>query len=127
MPFQYERDDVKQQIVVTLRGAFDRDESLQILQRHRSEDFGDYSVLYDVLELSGEPTTTDMRLFMAEEMAIPTETRGPIAIVATANTKIYAMACTYVVLGRPKLKIEVFRQRGEAEAWLLAQVQIRAS
>jgi hypothetical protein len=122
MPFRYERSDVKQQVVVTLYGRFSRDEGFEILNRHRAEKIGSYGVIYELLGLHGEPTIDDMRSFMAEECNIQAEvSRGPIAIVAKPGTTIYKMACTYAVLGRPNLRVEVFHDRQEAEAWLSAE------
>jgi hypothetical protein len=121
MAFNYARDDVHHRIVVTLYGAFHKDEGLAVFKRHYLEDVGNYSVLYDLRGLTGKPTLADMRLFMTEELTITTnESRGPIALVAN-DPMMYAMACTYAVLGRPNLTIEAFRERREADAWLTSQ------
>jgi hypothetical protein len=46
--------------------------------------------------------------------------RGPLVLVAT-DAAVYAMACVYAALGTSARKVEVFRDRHEAEEWLDAQ------
>jgi hypothetical protein len=121
MPFQYDRDDVLRRVVVTFQGEFDLDDGLEVLKRNRLEELGSYGILYDVRGWTGPPSISDLRVFMSEEASnISREgPRGPIAILATEPI-MYNMACTYAVLGRPILNIKVFRDRAEAEAWLMS-------
>jgi hypothetical protein len=121
MPFQYERDDIKGRVLVTFRGAFQKSEGLAAIGRHGLEDVGSYSVFYDLLGLTGQPTLADLRSFMSTESAVATaKPRGPIAILAK-DPMMYAMACTYAALGGTNLNIRVFRERDEADEWLTAQ------
>jgi hypothetical protein len=121
MPFRYERDDIKRRVVVTFQGAFQKNEGLTVLERHRLEGLGGYSVVYDLLGMTGLPTLADLRLFMSQESTISTDkSRGPIAILAK-DQSMYAMACTYAALGGSKLNIRVFRERAEGDTWLTAQ------
>ena len=60
-----------------------------------------------------------MKQFIQEELKnMPANgVRGPIAIVAS-DEDIYRMACTYAILGRDRIRIKVFREREEADAWM---------
>ena len=119
MPFDYQVDSVRRSVCVTYEGNFRFEEGLAILNRTHTEGVGGYRVLYDLSYLTGNPTVEHMRRFIREELrSTPlTGSRGPIAVVAV-DDDIYRMACAYEVLGRPRLRIKVFRERAEAERWL---------
>jgi hypothetical protein len=119
MAFDYQRDDITRRVTVAYSGDFQAAEGLAILQRNRAEGVGAYALLYDLSHLTGHPSVDDMKRFIEEELknTTPNGVRGPVAIVASEET-IYRMACTYAVLGGHRLKIKVFRERVEADAWL---------
>jgi hypothetical protein len=118
MKFWFERNDLRRRVTVTLSGGFRIDEALAILDRCRHEDVGRYSILYNAQGLTTVPTVADARQYLTAEMSVlGTDSRGPIAIVVSDPTT-YNVACSYAALGRGRLNVEVFRDRGDAEAWL---------
>jgi hypothetical protein len=118
MQVEYERDDTRRRVMVTLRGGYDASEILALLERHRIENDWSYGRLYDVRDLTGKPTVKELRLFSG--MDTQHRPHGPEAIL-TRDPILYALACTYAALGRSTLSIQVFRDTDEAEQWLAAQ------
>jgi hypothetical protein len=117
VPFTYERDDAARRVLVTLKGAFDAAEVLKILDHHRAENVPAYGLIYDGRELVGEPKMEDVRAILSERLTSELGT-GPVAFVVTAPN-FYRMACTYVALASvTRVKMEVFRDILEAEAWM---------
>jgi hypothetical protein len=102
-------------VTVTLRGEYQVSEILALFERHRVEDDWSCARLYDVRDVTGRPTVGDLRLFNR----LDTEHRphGPEAIL-TSSPILYGLACTYAALARSALRIEVFRDIGEAAQWL---------
>ena len=122
MPFTYFRDDEAQRVVITLEGAFDPAEVLEILKRHRAENVPTYGIIYDGRGLVGEPTVDEARGILNERVRNEMG-RGPVAFVVTAPN-FYRLACTYVNLaGATRVNMEVFRDIFEAEAWLASKIK----
>ncbi len=118
MQIEYERDNVRRRVTVTLRGGYEVSEILALLERHRVEDDWSYARLYDVRYLTGRPTVEDLRQFMnIDKQHRP---HWPEAIL-TSSPILYGLACTYAALARSALRIEVFRDTDEAAQWLAAQ------
>ena len=92
--------------------------SSPLLERHRVEDDWSCARLYDIRDVTGWPTVPDLRLF--NQLDAEHRPHGPEAIL-TVNPTMYGLACTYAALGRSRLRIEVFRDAGEAAQWLAAQ------
>jgi hypothetical protein len=121
MQFKFDRDDARQRVTVTVRGAFSAEDAAEILHRCRNENIAEYSIVYDTKGLSTPPTVADAKQYVNEELSLlGAAGRGPIAIIAD-NPAIYNVACAYAVLARKTLRarIEVFRERAEAEVWLI--------
>ena len=124
-PIRYELDDLRRRVTVTVQGPFQTDDILAIMARQRAEQTWTYGILYDLRGMTDEPTVAALRQLMSEAAELRQEEgpRGPVALVATAMA-LYSRLCTYAALGRSTtLRIEVFRDRGEAEQWLTAQTK----
>jgi hypothetical protein len=118
MQIQYERDDTRQRVTVTLRGPYAASEILALFERHRVEDDWRYERIYDVRHVTGKPTLDELRQFMS--LDAHHRPHGPEAIL-TRDPILFALACAYAALGRSTLSIQVFRDLAEAEQWLAAQ------
>jgi len=91
----------------------------------RGEDVGAYGMLYDLRNMTGEPSVADLREFMSEA-AQTIRPRGPLAILAT-DPVTCGRACMYATLGRGTLTVEVFRDLDKAEEWLTAHVNAKGA
>ena len=118
LQIQYERDNARRRVTVTLRGEYQASEILALLERHRVENDWSDARLYDVRSLTGRPTVEELRLFA--RLDAEHRPHGPEAIL-TRNPILYGLACTYAALGGSALRIEVFRDPDEAAQWLAAQ------
>jgi hypothetical protein len=127
MPFTYERDEVHQRAVITFEGAFLLSEALASVERRRVESAVTQPVLVDIRRLVGQPNLEDLRQLLREDLSIPTagQSRGPIAIVATVSS-LYAKACTFAAMAQSKVRVQVFRDVGDADSWLKAQANDRS-
>jgi hypothetical protein len=118
VPIQYERSDARRRALIMITGAFDVTEVLECLERHRLEGGWTFGLLYDLRLMVGQPSIEDLRLFSRTMTPRPGEPqRGPVAILAT-DREMYARACAYTGLVQAPARVEVFRARDEAEAWL---------
>jgi hypothetical protein len=122
MPIRYERDDVRRRVVVTVEDTIEPDDAFAIIERQRLDDAWSYGLLYDLRLMTGRLTLAELRPILGRASQSHSAARGPIAILAT-DPAVYGMACSYAVLGRSTLTIEVFRDRDEADQWLTAQAK----
>jgi len=122
MPFEYEREDARRRLVVTVDGPFQTSDMLACIERQRVEGTWTYGVLYDLRRMTGTATFAELREIMGQATSHPpTErSRGPVAILAT-DPGVYTTACRYAALGRSRLTIEVFRDLADADRWLTAE------
>jgi hypothetical protein len=120
MPIEYERNDARELVVATGSGSFHIADVVALFERMREDRTWTYAVILDIRRLAGRPTVDDLRLFadIAARPDVQQQPRGPLAIVASDST-MYGMACAYASMARGR-RIEVFRDRGEAERWLTA-------
>ena len=127
MPISYERFDDRQLVVFTVDGPFDAATINDAMSRLDAEDLWTDAVLWDLRKMSGRPTTDDLwsfsRAYVHDPHEAPRE-RGPIAVV-TDDEGMYRSACLYVVMAKPRLQIDVFRQIDEAEGWLVNRLAPR--
>lgn len=126
MLYTYTRDDQNRRIVIALNGRFAASQGLATIEQRRADaEVESYGVLYDLRNLTGQPTVADLKQFMEAESSPasgehPPQRRGPMAFLVT-DPALYEKACTYRALGSGKLSIEVFRDYEEADAWLKAK------
>jgi hypothetical protein len=121
MPIEYERDDARRRVVVTVEGPFAVADFLAAIERQRDDGAWTYGMFYDLRGMAGAPAIDDLRQFMSETERT-TQPPGPLAILAT-DPAIYGRACTYAALVRATLTVGVFRNVDEAEQWLTAQAK----
>lgn len=113
--------------MITFEGAFRMSEALASVERRRAESAVNHPVLVDLRQLVGQPDLEELRQLLREDLSIPTggQPRGPVAIVATASS-LYTKACTFAAMAQSRLKVRVFRDVAEADAWLKAQAAYRS-
>jgi hypothetical protein len=114
----YQREDASKRAVIVVSGELDPDEAMAMLQKHRADGAWGYDVLYDIRQMSWTPDTQTMREFAQATAPRPGEpARGRVAIVVS-DPEMYRKACTYALMARRNMAIEVFSRMDEAEAWL---------
>src|SRR3981081_1680757 len=126
MPIGYERDDAQRRIKALGEGPFRADDVLGILERMRADGAWTYGVLYDLRRMMGRPAAHAPRglLEAASQPGPRGELHGPTAVLAL-DAALYGSACAYAALGPPGL-FDVFSDRLDAEAWLVAHTKYPA-
>ena len=73
-------------------------------------------MLYDIRQMVGTPDIQTMREFAEATAPQPGDPkRGRVAILVT-DPELYRKACTYALLARNNMPIQVFNRMQEAEA-----------
>jgi hypothetical protein len=123
MPVQYERDDARRRVVVTVQGAFQTHDMLMVA-RQRADEAWSYGLLYDLRHMTDHPTVAELRAVLDEAAArgAGEGPRGPVALVAT-DPILYGTLCAYAALGQLKLNVQVFHDHNDAAAWLAAETR----
>jgi hypothetical protein len=124
MPIEYQRDDERRRITVTVKGRVTTKEVLAIVARQAADKAWSYGTLYDSREGIDVPTADDLRQLVCEIGALTTRygPRGPVALVVL-EAALYKMARRYAALGDlTALNVGVFGNVAEAERWLDREV-----
>ena len=123
MPFQYQRDDLRRRITVSLSDPLTEEDARAIVGRQVADDAWRYTVLYETRELTAPPTAAVSRAIIAHVAALAAThgPRGPIAIVATGAPAVAAGSAYAMLSAREGLAVHVFWSRDEAEHWLDAR------
>ena len=124
MPITYERDDARRRIVVTTIGEVGLEEMLGVVDRQASEGTWHYGMLYDSRRISSVASQADVRIGLkhVDTMSRALGRRGPVAFVTTMPAA-YGMVRMYSTLaGQLHQAVEVFRDIGDAERWLTANI-----
>jgi hypothetical protein len=121
MPIDYERDDPRSLLVLTVRGEVTLADVLGVLDRLVSEGLWTHRMLYDGrLRSKSLLSEADVRN-LAMHLAILTEklgARGPVAIVSLEPSSALAEKYSILVQQHVNLAIDMFRDIASAMAWL---------
>jgi hypothetical protein len=124
VPITYERDDQRRRLVVTTVGIVTLDDLIGVMDRQASESTWSYGMLYDSRRVASVASPEEVRsgLKHAESLSRVHGRRGPVAFVTTMPAA-YGMVRMYSTLaGQVQQSVEVFRDIGDAERWLAAQL-----
>jgi hypothetical protein len=124
VPITYERDDERRRLVVTTVGIVTLDDLIGVMDRQASEGTWSYGMLYDSRRVASIASQADVRagLKHSESLSRVHGRRGPVAFVTTMPAA-YGMVRMYSTLaGQVQQSVEVFRDIGDAERWLAAQL-----
>jgi RecJ-like exonuclease len=118
----YERDDHRCRIHVSLAGVVSVDDLLGIVDRQAAESTWQYSLCYDARRVvkDGKGSVDDVRRVLRHTVETTARhgERGPVAIV-TDNPADYTIVRMYAALAEPhRITIEVFRDPESAVRWL---------
>jgi hypothetical protein len=126
MPFDYEKDDERRRIRLTLQDPLSVQDLIASVERQFEDDAWTYGVLVDARQIQSATTPAEIAAFRAhvEKMAAVHGPRGPVAIVARAAGAI-AGGQMYRSVGDRTTDVgmvEVFWDAHQAERWLDAHV-----
>jgi hypothetical protein len=121
LPIDYERDDPRSLLVLTVRGEVTLGDVLGVLDRLVSEGLWTHRLLYDGRQRTkSRLSEADMRN-LAMHIAILTEklgARGRVAIVSLEPKSVLADKYRILVQQHVNLEIDMFRDIASAMTWL---------
>ena len=124
MAMGYRRDDDRRLVVVTGYGPFVTSHIHQAIERQRDEGTWSYGMLYDLRSTKGHPSIAELKEIMAKVASVGASMppRGPVALV-TVDPSFYEAGCAYAAMWRMTLRVDVFRDFGEAVEWLVLEMR----
>ena len=125
MPITYERDDERHRVIVTTVGSVGIADLLAVMDRQAAEGTWQYGMLYDSRRVVSVASQAEVRtgLKHVESVSRIHGRRGPVAFVTTMPAA-YGMVRMYSTLaGQLHQAVEAFRDIGDAERWLAAQLE----
>ena len=84
MPWEYERDDARRQVLIGTTGLFTLADVFAVVDRHRAESIWGYGMVYDLPGWVGVPMGIEIQQ-AADDMQrqVGSRPRGPIAVIAS--------------------------------------------
>ena len=115
----YQLDEKRRRIVIEAHGHFGSADAREALARAQADGAWSYPWLYDFTHATLDLVNVEIdgMMQLATRQAETLAPRGPVAVVAP-DRDAYWKACRYAALSRRVFRIQVFRDRTEAEAWL---------
>jgi hypothetical protein len=118
----YERDDQRCRIRVSLSGLVSVDDLLGIVDRQAAESTWQYSLCYDARQIVKDTVRSADEVRRVLRHTVETSARhgerGPVAII-TDNPADYTIVRMYAALAEPhRITVEVFRDADSAVRWL---------
>jgi hypothetical protein len=119
MPIDYQRDDRRRLITVTLTDPFSFDQLLSQTDRQWAEQTWEYAVLYDsrgVREIT--PATELQELVNHTHVVGGGRPRGPVGVAIRPRPELVRRGLQLTQLAGPLRDIEVLLSDAQLEAWL---------
>jgi hypothetical protein len=123
MPSTFDIDPARRRITVTCTGSYDADEALVAMREFAARPDLDpaFGLLVDVRQLAYVASFDDLILHRDGFLELRASFRGPIAVVGPDLLRYGIARSASGLLGRVGIRMEVFRDIAEAEAWLAAE------
>jgi hypothetical protein len=120
MPIQYERDDHRRLITVTLTEPFSFDELLRQTDRQSAEGTWEYPVLYDSRATSHVTSPSELQQLVDHTHAVGGGSpRGPVGVAIPPRPEMLRGGLQLAKLGGPTRDLEVLITEAQVEAWLI--------
>ena len=119
MPIDYQRDDSRRLITVTVTEPFSLDELLALVDRQWAEGAWDHALLYDVRQTAHSATREGLeRLIDRVQVVGHGRRRGPIGVVIPARPERLRIALQLAALPGASQNLEVLVTGEQLEDWL---------
>jgi hypothetical protein len=120
MVAEYKRDDLRQRVLVTVRGPITFEDIVAVVRRQAAEGTWSYTMLYDEREATSTLTKDETRRLLAviDTLRVEHGRRGRVALVFNTDAT-YGIGRMFSTLGDIMgMDTAVFRDVARAEAWL---------
>jgi hypothetical protein len=119
MPTEYERDDRRQLITVTVTEPYSVDDILGAIERQAAENTGGYAMLYDLRSVTHMSTETDLqRIADRVKVVQGGRERSHVGIAISARPVHFLVFLTYAQLVKECVIVEVLLTAAQLDAWL---------
>ena len=120
MPIDYQRDDRRRLITVTLTEPVSFDELLCQTDRQWAEHTWEYAVLYDTRATVHRFPAGELQQLVNRTQAVGGERpRGPVGVAIPTRPDRYASGLALSTLGGPLRDIEILLNLSQIDAWLV--------
>ena len=119
MPIDYQRDDRRCLITVTLTEPYSFDELLSQTDRQWAEHTWEYAVLYDSRTTSHITPASELQQLLNHTAAVGGGApRGPVGVAAPQRPEIVRGGLQFVKQSGPERNIEILFNDAQVEDWL---------
>jgi hypothetical protein len=127
MPIEYQRDDRRRLITVTLTEPYSFDELLNQTDRQWAEHTWEYAILYDSRAIAHIPPASELQQLVARRLVVGGEhPRGPVGVAIPPRPDMFRSLLQFAKLSGPR-DLEVLLTDGQLEAWLTRHAPRRGS
>jgi hypothetical protein len=128
VPIDYERDDRRRLITLTLIEPFSLDELLSQTDRQSAEQVWEYAVLYDGRATWTVSSPGDLQqLVMHTQVVGGGRPRGPVGVAAPRRPASFRSGLEFAKLPGPRREIEILFNDGQVDAWLVRHAPRRGA
>ena len=119
MPIDYQRDDQRRLITVTLTDPFTLDELLRQTDRQWAEHAWEYAVLYDTRAVSSATPPVELQQLVEHTLVVGAgQPRGPIGVAIPPRPEVLRRGLQLAELAGPRREIEILLNEAQVNAWL---------
>jgi hypothetical protein len=120
MPIEYQRDDRRRLIRVTMTDPFSFDELLRQADRQWAEDAWEYAVLYDSRGSRHIPPSSEIQQMVDHTRAVGgARLRGPVGVAVPPRPEAVRGGLHLANTAGPRRDIEILLNEAQVESWLL--------
>src|ERR1700730_1255239 len=119
MPIEYERDDRRRLITVTLTEPYSLDELLNQTDRQWAEDTWEYAILYDGRTTGHVPPASDLKQLVDRMYVVGGgRPRGPVGVAIPRRPEMLRGGLQLAKLAGPLRDLEVLLTEEQVAGWL---------
>jgi hypothetical protein len=128
MPIEYERDDRRRLITLTVTEPFSFDDLVRQADRQWTEDTWEYAILYDLRATEHGATSVELEQVAEGIRAIGSgRRRGPMGVAIPARPERLRRGLQFASLAARVMHVEILLNAAQVEAWLARYVIRRGS
>jgi hypothetical protein len=127
MPIEYQRDDRRRLITVTLTEPYSFEELLNQTDRQWAEHTWAYAILYDSRTIAHIPPASELQQLVDRRQVVGGEhARGPVGVAILPRPEMVRGLLQFATRSRPR-DLEVLLTDAQLEAWLTRNAPRRES
>jgi len=127
MPLDFDRDDRRRLVTMTLTEPYSADDLVEAIERLAHEDVWGYAAFYDLRGITRLPAEVDLEQIADRVKAVGGgDQRGPVGIAIRAQPALFLASLTYSHLTKEFMAVEVLLTAAQVDAWMVRNAQRRS-